>query len=77
MVTDVVMPEMNGRLLVERVSEIRPEMKFLYVSGYTANMLFRNGVPEEGVNFIHKPFQIREIALKIREILEEPSFLQY
>jgi PAS domain S-box-containing protein len=77
MITDVVMPEMNGRLLVERISEMRPDMKFLYVSGYASDMLFRKDLTEKEINFIHKPFRIRDIALKIRAILDGPSSLQY
>ncbi|MCE5244626.1 MAG: response regulator, partial [Desulfobacteraceae bacterium] len=69
-ITDVVMPEMNGRDLADRLLKIRPEMKHLFMSGYTADVIAHQGVLDEGVNFIHKPFSLKELAVKIRKVLD-------
>lgn len=69
LVTDVVMPEMNGRELQEWLIGIRPSLKCLYVSGYTANMIAHRGILEEGVHFLSKPFGRDELARKIRATL--------
>lgn len=73
MVTDVVMPGMSGRNLAERLAEIRPDMKVLYMSGYTDDVVLRHGVLEEGVSFINKPFGTDDLTRKIRETLDAPS----
>jgi PAS domain S-box-containing protein len=70
LLTDVVMPEMSGRELAARIHAIRPSLKCLYMSGYTADMIAHRGVLEESVHFIHKPFGRNDLALKIREVLE-------
>jgi len=69
--TDVVMPEMNGRELAERLLDIKPGLKCLFASGYTADVIARDGVLEEGVVFIQKPFSIKNLAAKVREALEQ------
>ncbi len=69
-VTDVVMPGMNGRDLVEQLRRIKPGMKYLYMSGYTADVIAHQGVLEEGVQFIPKPFTMDGFSEKIREALE-------
>ncbi len=69
-ITDVVMPEMNGRELADRLLEIRPEMKHLFMSGYTADVIVHRGVLDEGINFIQKPFSLRDLAVKIRDVLD-------
>jgi two-component system cell cycle sensor histidine kinase/response regulator CckA len=69
-IVDVVMPEMNGRELVELLHTIRPDLKFIHMSGYTADVIARRGVLEEGVHFIQKPFSVKAIAKKVREALE-------
>ncbi|MFW6181546.1 MAG: response regulator, partial [Spirochaetota bacterium] len=71
LVTDVVMPRMNGRELARRLRELRPGLKCLFMSGYTASGIARHGVLEEGMHFIQKPFSITELAVKVREALEE------
>ena len=68
--TDVIMPEMNGHELSLRLLESRPEMKCLFISGYTANIIANQGVLEKGVPFLQKPFSINELAAKVRETLE-------
>jgi two-component system, cell cycle sensor histidine kinase and response regulator CckA len=67
--TDVIMPEMNGRELSLRLMESRPEMKCLFMSGYTANIIANQGMLKERVSFIQKPFSKAELATKIRDAL--------
>ncbi|MDI6791122.1 MAG: response regulator [Thermodesulfobacteriota bacterium] len=69
--TDVVMPGMSGRKLVDRLKEIHPEMKVLYMSGYTDNAILHHGILEEGTNFIQKPFTVDGLARKVREVLDK------
>ncbi len=72
LLTDVIMPRMNGRELATRLSELRPGMKVLYVSGY-ADDVVRGGVHgalEEGLAFLQKPCTRRALTRKIREILD-------
>lgn len=70
LLTDVVMPKMSGRELWERLKKHRPEIKCLFMSGYTANAIAHHGILEEGLHFISKPFTIEALARKIREVLE-------
>ena len=72
LITDVVMPQMNGRQLAQRLSAERPGLKCLYMSGYTADVIAHRGVLEEGVSFIAKPFSLATLALKVREVLDSP-----
>ncbi|MFO7859958.1 MAG: transporter substrate-binding domain-containing protein [Desulfosalsimonas sp.] len=69
LITDVVMPEMNGRRLAEAVESMCPEIKVLYMSGYTADVIANHGVLDKGLHFIEKPFSIRELAVKIEHVL--------
>jgi PAS domain S-box-containing protein len=69
--TDVVMPEMNGRELAERLLEIKPGMKCLFMSGYTANVIAHHGALDEGVQFIQKPFSMKSLAAKVGEVLDQ------
>jgi FixJ family two-component response regulator len=71
--TDVVMPEMNGRELYEKLLELKPDMKVLFMSGYTDNVIAHRGVLQDGVNFIQKPFSIKQLAHKVGSILAEGS----
>jgi PAS domain S-box-containing protein len=74
LITDVVMPEMNGRDLAEKLLSLYPEMKGLYMSGYTADVIAHHGILDENVHFIQKPFTLKELADKVRRTLdEEPS----
>jgi two-component system, cell cycle sensor histidine kinase and response regulator CckA len=70
LVTDVVMPEMGGGELVERLVARRPDLKVLYMSGYTNDEVLRRGVPEGGTSFLHKPFTADELMRRVREVLE-------
>ena len=69
LITDVVMPKMNGRDLSIRLQSLFPELKCLFMSGYTANVIAHQGVLEEGVNFIQKPVSKKDLAGKVRDVL--------
>ena len=69
LITDVIMPGMNGQVLAEKLGRIHPEMKCLYMSGYTANVIAHHGVLDEGIHFIQKPFSRATLAAKVREAL--------
>ena len=69
LMTDVVMPEMNGRDLARNLLSLYPDLKRLFMSGYTANVIARHGVLNEGVHFIQKPFTMKDLAAKIRNVL--------
>ncbi len=71
LVTDVVMPVMNGRELSEKLKPVCPDLKVLFMSGYTANVIAHRGILDEGVSFIIKPFSRSDLAVKIREVLDE------
>jgi CheY-like chemotaxis protein len=70
LITDVVMPEMNGRQLSEQLQSLYPQLKTLFMSGYTANVIADRGILDEGIHFISKPFSPKEMAAKIREVLD-------
>jgi signal transduction histidine kinase len=71
LITDVVMPEMNGRELADRLKSFYPELKVLFMSGYTTDVIAHRGVLDEGVFFMQKPFSKRDLAFKVREVLEK------
>ena len=69
--TDVVMPGLSGRKLAERLQQIHPEAKVLYMSGYTDNAIAHHGILEPGINFIQKPFTVGSLSRKVREVLDK------
>lgn len=73
LLTDVVMPEMGGWQLAEKLREIRPELKVLFMSGHTDDAVLRHGVEQSQVAFIQKPFSLEALTLKIREVLDGDS----
>jgi len=68
--TDVVMPEMSGRELVDKVRDLCPELKVLYTTGYTRNAIVHNGTLDFGTELLSKPYSIEELAAKVRAILD-------
>lgn len=71
LMTDVIMPEMNGRDLAKKLLFLYPDMKNLFMSGYTADVIAHHGVLDEGVPFIQKPFLLKDIGAKLREVIED------
>jgi CheY-like chemotaxis protein len=76
MLTDVIMPGMNGRELAQRVAEIRPNMKVLYMSGYTENAIGHNGTLDAGITLLQKPFTLHALKAKVREVLDQTTLPQ-
>jgi YesN/AraC family two-component response regulator len=71
LITDVVMPVMGGRELVEQMIRLRPETAVIYMSGYTDDAIVRRGLMDEGLAFIQKPFTAEALARKVRVVLDE------
>jgi len=69
LITDVVMPEMNGPELACRLGSLYPGLKRLYMSGYTDDLIAPHGVLDEGVQFIQKPFSSQSLSAKVQEVL--------
>jgi CheY-like chemotaxis protein len=75
LVTDVVMPEMNGRELAELLEATRPGLRVLYTSGYASHVLLEDGVLSETTNFLQKPFALDALARKVREVLDADALV--
>ncbi len=73
LITDVVMPQMGGRELAERLVELRPSTKVLYMSGYTDDAIVMHGVLDDQMAFIQKPFSLDMFALKVRDMFDQPE----
>ncbi len=71
LLTDVVMPGMNGKELFEKLSKGYPDLKVLYMSGYTTNVIAHRGILDEGIQLIQKPFAVKALAAKVREVLDQ------
>ena len=71
LVTDVVMPRMNGRELSARINALRPGISVLFSSGYGENIIAKQGVIDDGLHFIGKPYRPRELAAKVRVLLDQ------
>jgi DNA-binding NtrC family response regulator len=76
LLTDVVMPQTDGKKLAMRLSTLHPETKVLYMSGYTDDAIVRHGILNVGTSFLQKPFLPRVLLLKIREVLKMKSGTQ-
>ena len=70
LVTDVIMPGMDGRELSRRLCERRPDLRTLFMSGYSGNIIAHHGVLEPGVHFLQKPFTTRDLAAAVRAALD-------
>lgn len=71
LITDVILPGMNGRATADALASLRPELRVLYTSGYTAEAIDKQGVLEQGLNFISKPYSGQALAARVREILDK------
>uniref|UniRef100_UPI0040564CA4 response regulator n=1 Tax=Candidatus Electrothrix sp. TaxID=2170559 RepID=UPI0040564CA4 len=71
LMTDVVMPEMNGLDLAEKITALYPDIRLLFMSGYTANVIAHRGILDHGVAFIQKPFSMADMTEKLRDVLDK------
>src|SRR5207245_9210333 len=72
LLTDVIMPGMNGRELAQRIASLRPRTKVLFMSGYTENAIGHNGTLDAGIVLLQKPFTFPALKAKVREVLDTP-----
>jgi CheY-like chemotaxis protein len=70
MLTDVVMPDLNGKDLFFKIHQTHPDIKVLYMTGYTADVIAHHGILEQGIQFIQKPFSVKELTARIRQVLD-------
>ncbi len=76
LLTDVIMPEMSGRELANRLAKIRPEIKVLYMSGYTDDAIAHHGLLDSGITLLQKPFSPGTVGRKVREVLDSATELE-
>ena len=70
LLTDIVMPEMNGKKLADEALKVRPNLKVIYTTGYTRNAIVHNGILDTAVAFLPKPFSLEQLAKKVRQTLD-------
>ena len=70
LITDVIKPSMNGKELYNRLKQKRPDLKVLFISGYTDNVIGHHGIPDNNVAFLEKPFTISGLSQKVREVIK-------
>jgi PAS domain S-box-containing protein len=73
LITDVVMPGINGRVLAKNLQALRPAMKVLFTSGYTGDVIVHHGMLEQGIEFISKPYTLEQLAKRVREVLDSAT----
>jgi PAS domain S-box-containing protein len=71
LITDVVMPGLNGRVVADRVAAVLPSIRVMFVSGYTQNVIVNQGVLKEGIEFLAKPYSVEQLARRVWEVLEQ------
>jgi CheY-like chemotaxis protein len=71
LITDIVLPDMNGKQLYENLCSSQPGLAVLFMSGYTSDVITHHGVLDEGIDFIHKPFNIKALLAKVRQVLRQ------
>jgi CheY-like chemotaxis protein len=71
--TDIVMPEVNGKVLADEALRRRPDLKVIYTTGYTPNAVVHGGVLDSGVQLLSKPFTLDQLAAKVRAVLDKRS----
>jgi len=71
LLTDVIMPDENGRELFAKVVRRFPQSKVLYMSGYAKSVIAHHGILEEGIAFVQKPFSLKDLAIMVREVLDK------
>ena len=70
-ITDVIMPEMNGKELIDNIRELLPDIKVLFISGYSQDIISGKGIIPSDVNFLNKPFEPEKFVQKVRQVLNQ------